>query len=120
MKFKVKAKVNGKVVYSDGFLEFTDGTITVITKQNKNDVETSPIDEGTLRLFTGITDKNKVDIYDKDKLTNGEDYYIVEYNTQNTGFFLNPVSDDLLMTYNYQKLGNGYYSRKDLVLIDNF
>tara|TARA_R110000737_G_scaffold247907_1_gene257931 strand:+ start:204 stop:569 length:366 start_codon:yes stop_codon:yes gene_type:complete len=118
MKLKFKAKIKGKTVYSNGFMEHKDGTIIIITKQNNENVETSPIDKDTLCQFTGISDKNKDEIYNKDKLTDGKITYVVEYNTQNTGFFLSPISDDILDTMNYQKLGNGYYSRKDLELIE--
>tara|TARA_R110002153_G_scaffold271657_1_gene439338 strand:+ start:566 stop:931 length:366 start_codon:yes stop_codon:yes gene_type:complete len=118
MELKFKAKVNNEVVYSNGFMKHIDGTIIVITKQNTDDLETSPIDKDTLCQFTGVKDKNKKDIYNKDILTDGKITYKVEYNTQNTGFFLNPISEDILDTIDYQKLGNGYYSRKDLVIVE--
>ncbi len=118
MELKFKALVNGKLVYSNGFMKHKDGIIIVITKCNDENVETSPIDKDTLCQFTGVTDKNKKDIYDKDILSDGKNTFKVEYNTQNTGFFLNPISDDILDVMDYQKLGNGYYSRKDLVIVE--
>lgn len=51
MDLKFKAKVNGKTIISDGFLKHEDGTIIVITKVNDDNLETSPIDEGTLEIY---------------------------------------------------------------------
>lgn len=74
--------------------------------------------------FTGITDKNGKDIYEKDYLSDGKIIYLVEYNTQNTGFYINPIKKingviDIIDELNYSKLGNGYYSRKDLEVVGN-
>lgn len=54
----------------------------------------------------------------------GKFFYQVDYNTQNTGFYLNPVGYfkseetlDILDYMEYSKLGNGYYFRKDLEIV---
>lgn len=118
MQLKYKSKVNGEVVYSEGFIKFSSGIIVVPTRIESDGVmETSPIDEESLCVFTGVKDMNKTDIYENDYLTDGKLIFKVEYNTQNTGFYIRPISDDILDSISYEKLGNGYYSRRDLVLI---
>ena len=65
-EIKFRAKVKGLTVYSNGFFKKYDGTIIVITKCDKDNFETSPIDEGSLSEFTGFQDKNGTDIYESD------------------------------------------------------
>ena len=67
-EIKFRAKVNGNWIVSNGFIKHPDGTITIITKENIDNVETSPIEEGTLCEFTGIKHKNKNDVFEGDIL----------------------------------------------------
>lgn len=90
----------------------------MVIVENEENVETSPIDKGTLCQFTGVRDKNNKDIYNKDTLSDGKSTFKVEYNTQSTGYFLSPRDGSILSALNYQKLGNGCYSRLDLVLVE--
>ena len=126
MDLKFRAKVEGRIVYSNGFLLINKSTV-VIVSCDKDGAITAPIDEGTLCQFTGVKDKNKNDIYNTDILTDGEITYTVNYNIQNSGFWLTPnevvtegvkegVKESILL-FMSETLGNGYYSRKDLELI---
>ena len=76
---KFKAKVNNEWIVSNGFIKHPDGTITIITKENSENVETSPIVEGTLCEFTGLKDKNNKDIYEGDLMPDdiGDVYEVV-------------------------------------------
>ncbi len=67
-EIKFKAKVGEKWIVSHGFIKHPDGTITIITKENPDNVETSPIVEGTLCQFTGINDKSGKEIFEGDVL----------------------------------------------------
>jgi hypothetical protein len=69
-EIKFRAKVEGKIVYSDGFMKHPNGTIIVIIDIMDEGFKTCPIDKGTLEQFTGLKD-NKRTI----EFPNGQDIY---------------------------------------------
>jgi len=84
----------------------------------------------TVCQFTGITDKNNIDIFENDLLSDGNIIYKVEWNQQNTCWWINPIKtikkseisekdSFITLVLSNEKLGNGYYSRRDMEVIGN-
>ena len=76
MSRKHKAKVNGKWVFSNGFIKYKDGTIIVVTDENDGKVVTCPIDEGTLCLHA-FTNKKGCDYYENDIIKHNKNSYFI-------------------------------------------
>lgn len=67
IKFKAKVIGEDKWTFSNGFLKFADGTITIIVEETEGgSIKTSPIQKGTLKQFTGFEDDHNIEIYDGD------------------------------------------------------
>lgn len=82
------------------------------------------------RRFTGYFDKEKSEIYDGDYLENENVIYLVEWNRNQAGWWLEPIKfklssskevSDMIFEYSMstQSLGNGYFKRDDLLKIGN-
>ena len=77
---------------------------------------------------TEITDVDGDEIYEFDLVQDAEIIYAVEWNRNQSGFWLipqcrrkdAPINDDFfILALNSQTLGNGYFTRKDLKKIGN-
>ena len=77
--------------------------------------------------FTGISDKNGIEIYADDIVSDGNLTFTVVWNTQNGAWKLDPLYSNvdlavdgwLTLVLEYQSLGNGYFKRDDLEVIGN-
>jgi len=127
--FRVKLLTNGWVYFNQfgNVLGIDSDNLDVQVCKNISEYDILPETEGQ---FTGITDKNVVKIFENDLLSDGETIFKVEWNQQNTCWWINPIkllkekqlsNEDCFITLiiGNEKLGNGYYSRKDLEVIGN-
>lgn len=132
-KYEIMLSANSKSVYPVGHLhKFTNEIF------NKNTgIAFFQIDKEWdvlwTRKFTGFFDKNKEEIYDGDYLEDDNIIYLVNWNRNQTQWWLSPVNNksivnkdelaiyDKIFIYatNTQSLGNGYFKRDDLKKIGN-
>jgi uncharacterized phage protein (TIGR01671 family) len=84
------------------------------------------VDPETVGQFTGQSDKNKKDIYEHDKVSDGKFIYKVAWDRNNTRFYLEAINVinsesilDVFLGIENHPLGNGYFSRKDLEIVGN-
>lgn len=107
-------RVLGDVKMNNGHITFT-----------KNHL----LKECIILQWTGQIDSKKELIYSDDLLENETTIFRVEWNQQNTSWCLEPVKlknpkpledGNINLVIEYQQLGNGYFSRKDLTKIGNY
>ena len=104
-----------------GQVELNNGHVTFF----KNHL----LKECIILKWTGQYDCQKVMIYEDDLVENDEIIFKVEWNQQQTCWWLTPVKQkkidvtdklDVMFVMANEQLGNGYYSRKDLKKIGNY
>lgn len=71
-----------------------------------------------------MKDKNGKQIFERDIAKDSKSIYKVEWNDQQSCFWLLPIKslageEWFILHLDNQRLGNGYYSRKDLEIIGN-
>lgn len=80
--------------------------------------------ECILLEFTEYQDVEKQDIYDGDILESDSTIYVVEWNRNQSCWWLSPIHSkineaEMIFSISNQMLGNGYYARRDLTKIGN-
>lgn len=88
------------------------------------------IKECIILKWTGQWDSKKEPIYENDLVEDNDCIYKVEWNQNQTCWWLTPVINkkenqatdviDVLLVMSNQQLGNGYFSRNDLTKIGNY
>jgi len=99
-----------------GNVELNNGLVTFYKNYTKGDC--------VLLEFTGYQDSDKEDIYDSDILVGDDIIYLVQWNQNQTSWWLSPIQsrsgvDEMIYVIDNQTLGNGYLSRRDLTKIGN-
>lgn len=104
-----------------GEVEMNNGSVTFWKNaQNR---------ECVILEWTGQKDSNNELIYRDDLLENDEMIFRVEWNQNQSCWWLSPFKhknklttdmNDFIMVMDNQSLGNGYFSRKDLTKIGNY
>jgi len=127
----MKREIKFKVFFYDGVDKSTGKFITAHEALNEDyirfntDGVLEPADGCSIIVsFTGLKDKNGVEIYEGDIAIIDGQTFKVEWNQNQTAYCISPIcdihhDDYLIQVLDYQQLGNGYLSRKDGEVVGN-
>lgn len=91
LKIKFRGKCTKKSKYANKWVEGSlvlcdDGSALIIQALNDHNTMTFHVKPETVGMFTGLIDKNGIEVYEGDIATDGKYWYTVEFSTYSCGF----------------------------------